>query len=553
MSSARVGQEKYAWIPGSVFLVWVFFAALRQIDDPDYWTHLFVGRLYAQDWQRFLRDPALIFSDRIAEWPFQIMVYALESFGSHPLVCYATALLVTLILLPLVRRATVPLEPAKGLLLLLFLVGVVWVARFRFVPRPELLAYLLFSLALWLVYAWLERPDKAQLFGVLALLLCWRSVHASIYVGAPLLLAVAVVIPGRAGWERLWQQKTNRRSLLVALPIVGLLLYGVVRFLLTIIPFLGSGGLLSGVTEMRPTWEFPELFWPYLAVVIVAVVLAGLLPEGRYRRFFLLGLALVPGLLAARNVALSLIFMAFVAVEGARAWPLPAWLRSAQRALSILVLLVLFGSGVYMVRMPSPAWGAGVQWEYFPRRAATYVVQQHLPAPVFNNWDCGGYLNWQWQGAPAPFLDGRLGSKDLLDDHDRILEADGYEEILARRGFATLLIQPFYLNSGRLLPVVGRLLGDRRWSLVDASDALVFVRTAELNGRTPLTADAGWQLVLRQADRLGRLDSNMHHLEFTRGMALLALGRGEDARRAFHRGFAAAPELTDSYRMFKGL
>lgn len=542
-----------AWLPASAFLGWVFFVALRYIDDLDYWTHLAVGREYAEDWQRFLHSPTLIFSEGTTEWPFQLMVYGLESLGSHPLVCVATALLSTLIFVPIVLRASSGAEPLKRLLLFLFLVWVVVVVRFRFVPRPELLAYLLFTLALWLVFSWIETPGKAKIIALLALLLLWLPLHPTLYIGVSLLLAVVIIMPGRGWWLRLWNARKERWVLGLALPLLALLLYGVGRFALRIYFYLTSGGILIGVTEMRPTWEFPDLFWKYLVGVLLAVVLSLLVEEGRWRRLLLLFIALLPGLIVVRNVPLTLLFMAFVAIEGARRWTLPPWIQGTQRLLPGLFVLVLLGSGLYMMRLPYPAWGTGVHWEYFPRQAADYVVQQHLPAPVFNNWGCGGYLNWRWQGEPKPFLDGRLGTKEIMDDHDRVLEGDSHERILERYEIRTILLQPLYLNTGRLLPVVRVLFADRRWVLVDASDALVFVRAADQNGLTALPAEAGWQQVLRQADRLGRLDADMRHLDFTRGMALLALGRVDEARTAFRHGFENAPELTERYRMFKAL
>lgn len=542
-----------AWLPASVFLGWIFFVALRYIDDLDYWTHLAVGRQYAEDWQRFLRSPALIFSESTNEWPFQLMVYGLESLGSHPLVCVATALISALIFVPMVLRASSETGPLKRMLIFLFLVWVVVVVRFRFVPRPELLAYLLFTLALWLVFSWIEAPGKAKIFALLALLLLWFPLHPTLYIGVSLLLAVVIIMPGRGWWLRLWNAHKQRWMLGVTLPLLAILLYGVGRFALRIYFYLTSGGVLIGVTEMRPTWEFPDLFWKYLVGVLLAVVLSLLVEEGRWRRLLLLFVALLPGLIVVRNVPLTLIFMAFIAIEGVRKWTLPPWIEGIQRSFSGLFVLVILGSALYMVRLPYPAWGTGVHWEYFPRQAADYVLQERLPAPVFNDWGCGGYLNWRWQGTPRHFLDGHLGSKEIMSDHDRILDGVGYGSILERYGIRTILLQPFYLNSGRLHPVVRNLFSDRRWVLVDASDALVFVRTTDQNGLTALPVEAGWQLVLRQADRLGRLDPNMNHLDFTRGIALLSLGRVDEARIAFRRGFDNFPELVDRYRMFKML
>lgn len=560
MTAAKKGAKITGWLPGLAFLCWVFLVALRYIDDFDYWTHLSLGRNYAATWQLFSSSPSLLLSERTISWPFQLMVYGLESLGSHPLVCLATALLAAFTFAPLAWRASTDPEPLKGLFLLLFLVWIVLVVRFRFVPRPELLAYLLFTLALCLLFSWIERPTKVKLFGLLALLLAWLPLHPTLYIGTPLLLAIVIILPGRGWWLRLWHSQLKRWGrrgrwmlLSLVLPLLALLLYGVGRFALRIYSYLTSGGVLIEITEMRPTWEFPDLLWKYLLALLLATILSSLVKEGRRRRLILLSLALLPGIIVVRNVPLSLIFMAFIAIEGVRGWSLPPRLKKAQYLLAALFVLTLLASGIYLVRMPYPAWGTGVHWEYFPRQAAEYVVQQHLPAPVFNNFDCGGYLNWRWQGAPPAFLDGRLGSKEIMSDHDQVLEGDGYERILKRYGIKTILLQPFYLNNGRLLPVVRMLLSDREWVLVDASDALIFVHTAELKGLTSLSTGAGWQLVLRQADRIGRLDSDMSHLQFSRGIALLSLGRLDEARSAFRQGFEQNPELTERYRSFKAL
>ena len=188
----------------------------------------------------------------------------------------------------------------------------------------------------------------------------------------------------------------------------------------------------------------------------------------------------------------------------------------------------------------------GIEWGNFPRDAAAYVKDARLPGPIFNNWDCGGYLLWAWNGKPLPFLDGRLGATQKLQDHDAIVDATGPAETIEKYGFRTILFQPLYYNSGRIVPAVYYFLSHAEWRLVWAGDALVFAKRGDTAVRE-LDPSAAWSAILKQSRARVQLHDDAPHLLYTQGIALFQLGLWDEGRRMFQQAQQSHPELKEQY------
>lgn len=536
------------WALGGFFSLWVFFISLRRIYDFDYWTHLAMGRHFLAQGLTFFLSPANFFASRYITWPFQVMVYGVYDIGSHPLVSIMVALLAAAIFLPLLLRLLPRQELSKSLLLLFFLAALAATALFRFVPRPELLSYLFFTVAMALTCSWAEKPSWRKLFAVAIILLLWKPLHPTLYIGGPLVLLTGVLLSDWRQWLR-WRGAGHKILLAAMLAAAIPLLYLAGRFAFFVYSLLGSGGVLAGVVEMRPTWHFPWVFGQFLAVTALAAALAALVPAGRWTRLGLILLAFLPGLLVVRNVPLTLFFMAFMAVEGLRPWTPPRWVDGRRRLWAAAVLTLCIGLGGYQFARTDNPWGVGAQWELYPKEAARHFQTANRPAPVFNNWDWGGYLLWAWEKNPLPFMDGRFGgNKTKMGDYERILDGADHQQLLDQYGINTILLRPFYPDSGRLHPVIAKLLFDPRWVLVDASDALLFVRDTELPHGQGLAPKEGWSLILRLADVLERTDPSDHpHLDFTRSLAYMGFGDFASAQQMFQRGAQHFPEIARQY------
>jgi hypothetical protein len=359
--------------------------------------------------------------------------------------------------------------------------------------------------------------------------------------------AIGAVLAGAAlaAAPRLdWWRARPRWARAAAAAAGALVAFAAAGFAAFVLGELRAGGQLVAVSEMRPAWEFPSIGLPFLAVTAAGGALAWGRPEGRAARLAVWAVAAVLGAAVVRNVGLAALAMipgVAAAGEDAPAPGRPG--RAGVAALAAAVALALLMAVVLSDR-DDPA-GAGVDWRRVPRSAAE-VVRTRLEAPVFNSWDWGGYLDWAWEGAPRTFLDGRLGDRARLAEHDAIVAGDP-GPVLDGQGIRTALLRPVWGNSGRLVPAVWWFLRHPEWRLVDASDGLVFARIPLPAGVAPLPAQDAWPAVIRAVELAEEQRDLPVHAEFTRAMALLELGRVPEARAAFERGRAATPEVARQY------
>lgn len=528
-----------------------FLVALHRLASFDYWTHLALGRAMWAARTIRVGEPFLAGAQGGSgipdSWPFQLLLYgarqAAGDVGVCLLVALASAVAFALLWLLVPRTA----DPGRLALAWAFLALLAFAARIRFMPRPEILGYSFAALGLVLAHRWPTRPRLWLLAAIASVLALWSRVHLSWAPGAVLVLAPLVVWPRWDVWRGEWM-RPSRRIVLVGLAAAAAwagvravsLGWGILRA-------RGEGGTLGLVTEMQPIWAFAELFMPYASAALVSLALSWGAPEGRVRRLALWALAAVLGGLAARNVGLGLLGLAPPALAGLfsadRFLPrVPRWATGALAGVAGVLLLAA------ALQDRDPPWGIGVRWELFPREAARFVRESRLPAPVLNSFDVGGYLDWAWAGDPPTFIDGRVfGANPSFLDLDALDNARDVEAILQRRGIRTVVLRALFYDSGRLLPLVEWLLGRPDWSLVDATDALVFIRAPLPSGVEPLPPREAWRYVLWEADVKGAEGSYAPHLDYTRGVAWFQLARWGEARLSFQRAAVLHPEWRQAY------
>ncbi len=531
-------------------------SGLRQINDPDYWTHLALGRAFAEAGTIFLPEPFVgapaapdpapaPLHERVAsaylgsEWPFQLGLYGTFAAGGHAavsaFVALCAALAATLLAWPLAREA----DPARAALGALYCAAAIFVAHGRFSPRPEIVGAVLLAAALRTALAFGERPSWRPLVGLGAILALWAPVHVSWAVGAALAGLVLALRPRLDFWRA--QPLPLRLAALAAAALVGL---GAARFAWRVVEYLAPGGLLGGITEMQPTWRYPALFLQLALLSGAGAVLAWGGRSGRAARLALCLAAALLGAVVARNVGFAALAMIPGALEGIASWaPLGA---RAPRAVAPACALGVAALLALALLDRDPPFGAGVDWRWFPRDAAEFVRARPLLRPVFNSMDVGGYLDWAWNGRPRTFLDGRLADAATLADHDAVVHGAPAEP-LSRRGISTALVQPMY-SSGRLLQAIAWFLRSPRWRIVRATDALVFAAEPLPTGLEPIPPSEAWKAVLRAADVLEDQAERPPHLDFTRALALVQLGDRQAALEAFERGRQRFPRAAEQYR-----
>jgi hypothetical protein len=548
--------------PGAVAVAaaagFALVVCLREINNLDYWTHLGMGRAFVSAGTLSIAEPfraippdapappagaaALLHAAATAPgWPFQVGLHACRSVagdaGVSILVALLAALTAALAAAPLLRER----DAGRAALGAAFVVAVIAVARFRFAPRPEAAAAVLLAVALALAFRWGDRPRYRTLAALACVLLVWKPLHVTWALGAGLAGLALATRPRLDFWRA-----RPPAARLAAVALVAVAAVPASRFAWFVARELAGGGILRDVTEMRPTWEFPTLLWPFLAVSAAGLGLSWGRAEGRVRRLVVWAAAVAMGLVVVRNVAFAAIALVPGALEGiAGPGRGPTSRRAAGAIAAGAAALAVALAGVALVEK-DPGAGVGVDWRYFPRASAEFVRARALPSPVFNSWDWGGYLGWAWGGAPRTFLDGRLADRATLDAHDAVL-SDEPREVLDRHGFRTVVLQPLFRNSGRLVPSISWFLESPEWKLVDAADALVFARAPLPPGIAEAPHAAAWRLVLAQAALRTEQSEPAEHVPFTRAIALLELGEAHAALGAFGEGARRSPALAARY------
>jgi len=115
----------------------------------------------------------------------------------------------------------------------------------------------------------------------------------------------------------------------------------------------------------------------------------------------------------------------------------------------------------------------GLEWLRFPRDAATYVEEHHLPGPIFNSYDNGGYLLWRLYPRYRVYIDGRtdLYGNDFMQNYLGIYrgEVDPQPEF-DRFRVGTVLVEP-------MSPLATTLRHRSGWkALLEDGNAIIFTR-----------------------------------------------------------------------------
>ncbi len=534
-----------------VAAVCAFIICLRKIGDFDYWTHLAIGRAFWKSGSIFINEPFVL--SRLespllnVEWLFQLFLYPLHAIGSDAAVSLVIAFFgaVSIYILSAVLPKNIGM--GTGMVACAYLTATAMVAQFRFVPRPEAAACVLLAGALMLSHSWCRGPDRRKLFALAALFAIWVPLHITWTLGAVFVTSVILSRPNPAFWRD--QMATPAGRIFIATLVLVLMpaWYHIFLFALQVLTYVKPGKLLAGVTEMRPLWEFPELMLPCGTVALAGLGCSWGARDGRVGRLFLWCLAAAAALMVARNAAMALLAMVPGALIGLSAHD--RWLSGRlTRMVAVLSLLLMIGLVTCSVRDRETPWGIGVDWLLFPRDAAWFVKQHSASAKVFNNWDCGGYLAWAWEGQPPTFLDGRLGTPEIVAEHDAVVDGLDPAATLEKYGLTTVLLQPLYYNSGRIVPALYWLLAQPEWSLVRASDALVFMRHPLPPGLISLSAVDAWRAMARHFNLLAQGMPDRPHLIYSRAVAAYFSGDLLAAQELVKEGARLHPELMEAYR-----
>ena len=527
----------------------VFLFNIHKIASFDYWTHLAMGREFINQGKISIAEPFLAGLKGqpadITEWPFQLLIYAINQVGGAVLVSVFVAfiaVLTAIAYLPLLSK-----EPTKKILGALFVGAVFFIARERYAPRPEVLVYLLFAIALTLAERWRGKPDFGKLAAIVSIFVCWAALHVSWPLGVGAVMLTLLASPNIPFWR---SAITTGRGIFLSVVFGVLSLIGalyIAKFAYSIFAGMAAGGNLAFISEMQPVWEFPEVAAKYAFGAFFALALAWGPSAGRLWRILRWVAFLLLGALAARNYGMALLIMIPVALEGLNNSSFSRSAKTNRLFKGLAVALFALMVGVCSLDR-DPEWGFGVHDELFPLKAAAFVKDKELTPPIFNSFDIGGSLNWAWRGDPPTYIDPRsLGGKAHIDLYESIMVGGSSLSKLDSEGINTILIRSVFQNSGRIYPLVHILRVAKNWRLLDASDALVFTRATLSPEVETIDGSRLWSFVERESRMITGLGREAPHAGYSRAVALLMLGNIEESRLLFKEAMEKAPLLKPYY------
>ena len=434
-------------------------------------------------------------------WLFQIIVAAIDRKAGIPGVQLFVMALWGIVLSLTYRTARAWIEP-RSALLLLFVAA--FASSVRFVPRPEVVSYLMVILFYFLLqerrYA---KPRHLALFFVLQVI--WTNGH-SLFVFGPFLSGcyLAAAALSRPGPERS--------------PLAHLMRLTVLLLLATLVGPYGAGGwkhayllftqvapdgpaLYKTIAEFMPSFspqirETPVVWVFGVQLALFAVTTAAALRTGSLplHRLFICLFFAAEAVLHQRNIPLFAITATPFICENLHARRPNAELKDAA-AYGAMVLMVtvsvLAVSGWYYVHFRYPyRFGIGGSPAVVPRDLADVLRKEQFTGNIYNTDSFGGYCLCN---GFRPLLDGRYSDYDPAQfemaaaaAHDAQL----WESVVAAYRIQGVLLQHGGPEARSLIP---QFRSGDRWKLVYYDHAISFWVKNEGRWLARPQADLSWE------------------------------------------------------------
>jgi tetratricopeptide (TPR) repeat protein len=578
--------------------------ALRPIDDFDVWYHLAAGRLIATTWHWPVTNTfAYTVPDHPwidLHWVFQLLLYAVYAVGGANgcIVLAALLVLATIVILSLAARRFAPDT------LVAALVGVaIVVASTRFVPRPELVSFVLFAAYLWILDGF--PANGRALYWLVPLQALWANSQGIFAVGLVVIAcywagATLAFLPLPRGWRTASGASAaewRRLTVVLALATAACLLnpYGLqgALFPIDLLPRVTGSSLFSArIGEFRAPFEsgygVPLAYtWAAMLVLAAASFLVAIRRVHLGRLFVTAAFGLL-STQALRNVAL----FAWVAVpaiaanlgplftrptapvaatrterrraDGAHAAAAPARLATALAPLAtgaVVVVLALLIASVVTNRFSrfldiEREFGLGVSTLHFPIAAEQFARDVGIGGRPFNCLVAGGYLAWRRFPEERVFVDGRLEAypEEFFQSYFDVLDnPENWPAVAAR--YAPEYVILYHVWSNRL-PLARYLSDGHGWAMVYYDEtASLYLPTDEAHRALRERAAREFAARRAQAEPPAVASSMWRALvvpvaalrrDTSYGAFLMAMGDADAAVAAYTRALAIDPGVSST-------
>jgi hypothetical protein len=455
-----------------VALLLIFSMAARTPIDSDLWWHLSAG-------QETLRQGAVLRADVFsytragtpwinAFWMFDIAMLEIYRAAGY----LGLGLLVALLAVLSMGIVSLQSDGPVALKVCALLLGSV-VASVGWPPRPLLSSLVLLALVGYIVYLY-KRRGTDRLWTLPLIFALWSNLHGGYPLG---ILLIGAVIAGEVLNHLLklpvehvlpWS-KILRLGLWTAACGFAVLANpnGIDMWLL---PFQTVN--IQVLQNLIPEWAAPDfhfliqqsLLWLLLAV-FGAVALSGRVMDGG-DLLVVLGFAYM-AMLARRNFSPFAVVAVPVLIRYA-AYALAGWqervpwlnrlvlfgqpkvpetprILARKKVLNLLIVAILgFVAAGKLYIVTYPALVAHFLEDQAPVQAVEWLVQNQPPGRIFNEYDWGGYLQWQARDFPV-FVDGRtdLYGDPIIGEWIATISAQpGWQDTLDRYHVSVVLVRP---------------------------------------------------------------------------------------------------------------
>ncbi len=490
-------------------LIYALFAGLRTMGDPDVGWCMATGRWIFQHHSLPSTD-VLSYTAYGQEWIYpllsQVLLYCTYLFGGYSLLSWLGAAACTGTVAIFLRRG-------RALALVLAALVVPMIAA-RTSPRAEMFTEVLFAAFVSVLWHY-HRSGSGSLW-VLPVLMCfWVNLHPGFIAGLGMCVAyVLLEFEDAAAREHRGAALERLRRAAPWLAATGLAtflnpwgprIYLAVarqnnlnrihsRWIADWLPVRLTPSALSQAF----VWRDPDVAILWLMAAGVLAMLAALYMR-RITSVLLLGTSIylvshaarLEGPFASIAVIVGGSILADALVE--IGWIRQCWQRLMPgAAVAVVVVLAFFVvirvwdlvSNRYYLRESRPysIFGAG-ESPLFPDRAAEFLLREHLPANIFNDFNSGGFLTWALSPTYPDYIDGRsvpfgadlsLHSQELL----RVsLNSGMWQREADQRNINTVIVSIDYVLGSFTLSSLEQSCQSQQWRPVYMdTEAAVFMR-----------------------------------------------------------------------------
>ncbi len=453
----RINKAWAAMAPVGVIIIAVMLSSTGPIANNDYGLHLRIGQEIAENGKIPRHDnhsytlPNAPYPAH--EWLIQLLLYRLHKACGISGMVALKGLLTGLTLIFLMLSLRGPRVIKLSLLTIIWLLG--WNHIYI---RPHLFSWMLASLLVLLL-------SRRIYWALPLLLLLWANSHGSVLLGVGIigLYFLRELSARHSYWPMIWI------GLCLLVPLLNPLGIGIYTIFFQISAHTGFIG------EWKSYGLNTAAFWVLTGLFMLAGYGWFKSQEKNPYDLILIGVLALLSFSSSRNGIMAAIFLApFLdrwytsLLSQGKPWTrqIPAWG-------FIILALALLG-----LRLNNgQALSFRLDHERLPMAAIQFMQKYHLPGPVFNDYNFGGYFLWEaWPDYPV-FIDGRteVYQGRVLKEYLTVSRAQsGWERIMRKYDIRVMVIRPER-------EIAKALLRHQDWDLVYFDyNSVIFIRAEVL-------------------------------------------------------------------------